>query len=73
MALQVTNLERTFELKKDGKTIPLKDLNPELPAEEIMKLYAGTYPELTNAIIEGPKVEGDKAVYTATTKAGKLA
>lgn len=72
MALEVTNLARTFSFKKDGKDIDLPDPNPAFSAEEALKFYAGIYPELTNGVVEGPTVVKDKAVYTVTTKAGKL-
>lgn len=72
MALKVTALKRRFLLKKDGKTIELSDVNGSLSPDEIAKFHASEYPELTNAVIEGPKVEGDAAAYTIQTKAGKL-
>ncbi len=72
MPIEVIKLKREFKFKKDGKEIPLPDPNPEFTAEEVTKFYSGTYPELTNAVIEGPTVVGDKANYTITTKAGKL-
>lgn len=73
MALQVTHLQRTFKLDKGkGKSVELSDPNIEMSPQEVMKFYSGSHPELTNAIIEGPKVEGDKAAYTISTKAGKL-
>lgn len=72
MALQVTNLQRQFTFRKDGKDIPLPDPNPEFTAEEVMKFYSGSYPELTNGLVEGPVVIGDKATYKITTKAGQL-
>lgn len=72
MALEVTNLKRNFSFKKNGKQVDLPDPNPEFSPEEVMKFYAGTHPELTNGVIEGPKVEGDKAHYNLSTKAGKL-
>lgn len=72
MALQVSNIKRSFELEKNGKTIILADPNPNMTPEEVVKFYASTYPELTNAMVQGPVVKGDKATYTATTKAGKL-
>jgi PRTRC genetic system protein C len=74
MALQVTNLKRSFTIDKGkgGKNVDLSDPNPEMTPEEVMKFYSGNYPELTNAIVDGPKVVGDKANYTITTKAGKL-
>jgi PRTRC genetic system protein C len=72
MPLEVTKLTRQFTIKKDGKDISLPDPNPEFTVEEVMKFYSSTYSELTNAVVEGPKVEGDKAAYVMTTKAGKL-
>ena len=73
MALQVTNLKREFRYTdKDKKVIYLSDPNPKFTTEEALKFYIGTYPELTNALIEGPKIEGDKAVFSISTKAGQL-
>ncbi len=73
-ALQVTNLQRKFTIKKDGKNkdIELTDPNADMTPEEVMKFYSGNYPELTNAVVEGPKIEGNKASYIISTKAGKL-
>jgi len=73
MALEVTNLEREFFLKKaDGKSIPLKDPSPDMSPQEVMKFHTAEHAELTNGIIEGPVVVNDKAVFTIKTKAGKL-
>jgi len=72
MPLEVSNVKREFTFKRDGKDVPLTDPNPEFSVEEVLKFYSTSYPELTNAIAEGPKVVGDKASYTLTTKAGKL-
>jgi PRTRC genetic system protein C len=72
MALQVTKLKRTFKFKKNGKEIELTDPNSEMRPDEVMKFYATEHPELTNGIVDGPKVIGDSSVYTLTTKAGTL-
>lgn len=72
MALQVQNLQRVFEMKKEGKTVNFADPNPELAPEEVVKFYSSTYPELTNGVITGPAVVGDKATFSISTKAGKL-
>ena len=72
MPLEVTSLTREFFFERDGKKVPLKDPNPEFTVQEVVKFYAGVYPELTNGIVDGPKVIGDKANYTVSTKAGKL-
>lgn len=72
MPLEVANVKREFTFKRDGKDIPLTDPNPEFSVEEVLKFYSFRYPELTNGMVEGPKVVGDKASYTVSTKAGKL-
>ena len=73
MALQVTYLTRDFIIDKgSGKKITLTDPNKDLSPEEVMKFYSGTHPELTNAVVTGPVVVNDRAVYNITTKAGKL-
>lgn len=72
MPLEVQNLTRTFNFKKDGKDIDLPDPNRDFSVDDVLKFYAATYPELTNGIAEGPVVVKDKAVYNITTKAGKL-
>jgi PRTRC genetic system protein C len=72
MALEVSNVKREFTFKRDGKDIPLTDPNPEFSVEEVLKFHSAFFPELTNGMVEGPKVVGDKASYTVSTKAGKL-
>lgn len=72
MALEVTNLTRNFSFKKNGKDIDLPDPNPAFTVLEVMKFYSSTYPELTNSMVEGPAIVGDKASYKLTTKAGTL-
>lgn len=66
MALQITNLKREFILDKKN----LSDPNPAMTPEEVMKHYSGSYPELTNATLSGPKVEGSRAVYTMSKTVG---
>lgn len=70
MALEVTNLTREFKFKKNGTNISLPDPNPEFTVNDVLQFYSGQYPELTTASLEGPKVEGDKAVYTVSTTVG---
>jgi PRTRC genetic system protein C len=68
MALQITTLKRSFFIQ--GKDVNLTDPGPDMLPEDVRKHYAGTYPELTNATITGPKVEGGKAKYTFKTTVG---
>ncbi len=70
MALEVTNLKRLFKIKKDGKFIELPDPNKEFTTDEVMNFYSNQYPELTTSTIDGPKVEGDSAVYEFKTTIG---
>jgi PRTRC genetic system protein C len=70
MALQVDTLKRKFTIQKNGKDIDLADPNPEMSPQEVIKFYSSEYPELTNASVSGPKVEGTKAVYSFKTSVG---
>lgn len=59
MALIKQSLPRVF---KYGK-IKLADPDPGMAPKDVLNFYSGTYPELTNASLEGPKIVDDKAVY----------
>lgn len=70
MPLQVTAIDRVFTLKKDSKNIDLPDPNPTMSPEEVVKFYSGTYPELTTAKMNGPKVVAGKAEYSLEANVG---
>ena len=73
MALQVKAAKRKFILEKEkGKkdSIELKDPHPKMTIEEVVKHYSGEHPELITANVEGPKMDGDTAVYKFTTVLG---
>ncbi|HEY4288228.1 MAG TPA: PRTRC system protein C [Puia sp.] len=70
MPLEVTNLKRAFSFKKDGKRIDLSDPNPEFSVQEVLQFYSGQHSELTTCTIDGPKIEGDKAIYEFKTTVG---
>lgn len=70
MPLEVTNLKRKFSFKKDGKKVDLADPNTEFSVEEVMQFYSTKHPELTTCTIDGPKIEGDVAVYEFKTTVG---
>lgn len=62
--LTVTTMERAFHFEQQGeKPIILNDPDSTLSPEEVMDLYAMTYPILTTANVEGPFIEGDHSVY----------
>lgn len=58
--MAVKQLVRVFMYKGDE----LVDVNPTYAPETVMEHYAGTYPELLNATVSGPKIENNKAIYT---------
>lgn len=68
--MDVTKLKREFTFKKDNTTVRLPDPDAGLTVQEVMNFYSGQYPELTTATLEGPKVEGNKAVYSVRTTVG---
>jgi PRTRC genetic system protein C len=70
MPLEVTNLKRKFSFKTDGKTVALIDPNAEMTVQEVLQLYSGQYPELTTCTVDGPKIDGDAAVYEFKTTVG---
>ena len=71
MALEISESKRVFKFTHDGEDMELSDPNPQLSVEEVKKFYAGKYPELTNANIDGPKIQNDVSVYTLTSAIGK--
>lgn len=70
MAISVAKLKRVFRFSKDGTDVTLPDPNPEFTVQEVLRFYSTQYPELTTATLDGPKTEGDKAVYSVKTTVG---
>jgi len=66
MALDIKTMTRVF---KHGNN-ELSDPDINLSPDEVMSFYSNTYPELTTSTIQGPKVEGDKAIYEFKTTVG---
>lgn len=73
MPLEVTNLNRTFSFKKDGKKLDLPDPNPDFTVSEVMQFYSNQHPELTTCTVDGPKIGGDAAIYEFKTTVGTKA
>jgi PRTRC genetic system protein C len=71
-ALEFTSMTRTFTFKKKDLEVKLDDPNPTWDAQQVLNFYTAQYPELNNATVEGPKVKGNQAHYTVSTKAGQL-
>lgn len=70
MALEITGQKRVFKFKKDGKDVTLPDANKDFSVDDTIQFYSTTYPELTTCTIDGPKVDGDTAVYEFKTTVG---
>lgn len=51
----------------------LPDLNPEGKPIEVRDMWAGTYPELANAKIKGPTLEGGVEIYAFERNIGSKA
>lgn len=59
--MQMQQLVRVFSY--NGVQLP--DPSPAMTPEMVKELYASTtYPELMNAAVDGPVVQGDKQVFT---------
>ena len=64
--LTSNELVRVFKYK--GKT--LDDIDPTSPPEQILKFYAGQYPELNNASVGTPEFKGDNMIFSISTSIG---
>ncbi len=58
--LEVKPLLRVFRYG----ALELEDPDPKSTAEEVKEFWGDVYPELTQAIIEGPDYKEDRAEYT---------
>ncbi|OPY67779.1 MAG: hypothetical protein A4E57_02098 [Syntrophorhabdaceae bacterium PtaU1.Bin034] len=58
--LEVRPLVRIFRYG----ALELEDPDSKLSAEEVKEFWGDVYPELTQAIIEGPEYKDDRAEYT---------
>jgi PRTRC genetic system protein C len=66
-SLTVQVMRREFRL--GGKKLP--DPNPKLEPEGVRGVYAPQFPEIVNAVIEGPVLEAGVRVYRFATRVGK--
>jgi PRTRC genetic system protein C len=64
--MQVVDIERKF--KYNSVTLP--DPNPDMSADEVREMYAAQYPELLNAVVEGPVTKDNVSTYTFIRAAG---
>ena len=64
--MQEIQITRSFRYN----SITLPDPNPALGPEQVREFYASQYPELNNAVVEGPATRNAVATYTFTRAAG---
>ena len=58
--LEVKALVRVFRYG----ALELEDPDPKSTAEEVKEFWGDVYPELTQAVIDGPEYKEDRAEYT---------
>jgi PRTRC genetic system protein C len=61
--MDIINLTRKFQFKKNGTMITLPDVNPGFTPADVIQFYSTQHPELTTSTINGPTIENDEAVY----------
>ncbi len=64
--MQEIQITRSFRYN----SITLPDPNPALAPEQVREFYATHYPELNNAVVEGPVTRHAVATYTFIRAAG---
>lgn len=64
--LEVRPLVRVFRYG----ALELEDPDPKFTAEEVKDFWGDVYPELTQAVIEGPEYKDDRAEYTLRRAVG---
>jgi len=64
--MKVETLTRFFSYSG----VELADAGAHLSPEEVKQFYTVLYPELVNAVVEGPETKGRKLVYTFKRSVG---
>jgi PRTRC genetic system protein C len=68
--LLATQLPRIFRFDNKGNEVELPDPEPNFSPESVLNFFAGTYPILTTAKIEGPEIVNDCIEYKFVTTLG---
>jgi PRTRC genetic system protein C len=64
--VKVVDITRKFKYN----SVDLHDPNASLSADDVRQFYATQYPELLNAVVEGPVTKAGVATYTFMRAAG---
>lgn len=68
--MQTSENRKFIFVQEDEEDKDLPDPNPAMTPAEVKKLYSDKFPELTNAIIEGPQLRGDTAEFRFKLEVG---
>lgn len=64
--MQVINLERSFHYN----SVTLPDPNAALTPDQVREFYSTQFPELLNAVVEGPSTKGNVSTFKFTRAVG---
>jgi PRTRC genetic system protein C len=64
--MKIVDITRKFKYN----SIDLGDPNPALGPDQVREFYASQYPELNNAVVEGPVTKNAVATFTFARAAG---
>lgn len=69
--MNATAMKRVFKLEGiQNAPSTLEDPNPLFSETEVMKFYAGLYPDLTTAHVKGPEISEKALTYTISRSVG---
>lgn len=68
--MNIETLERVFQYAKGNTTLDLSDPDPNSTPQEVLKIYAATYPELNNGSVSEGTTKDDKLVFKFSTTIG---
>jgi len=69
MPITINAIERKFIFKNNDTEIELDNI-PTLSPENVVNVYAGTYPEITNGNLEYKGIIDNYEIYEITTVIG---
>lgn len=61
---------REFIMEKGSVRTTLADPDPTMSAQQVLKVYSHSHPELVTASVVGPEYRGDRMLFTFKTCVG---
>jgi len=62
--ISIKKLTRRFKIDTSDHKITIDDPNPAMTPGQVMELLSLNYSELINALVSGPEMVNDEAIYT---------